>query len=65
MVSGWPSWDAWRMVLKAAFALPLTAEQLVVFGELAWRACASEATGARTDRRRGPALREGIPSPRC
>jgi hypothetical protein len=30
-----PSWDAWRVILKAAYALPMTAEELVVFGELA------------------------------
>src|SRR5271165_4033515 len=29
------SWAAWRAVLKAAFALPMAAEELVVFGELA------------------------------
>jgi len=29
------SWAAWRVVLKAAFALPMAAEELVVFGELA------------------------------
>jgi hypothetical protein len=30
-----PSWSAWRAVLKGAFALPMTPEELVVFGELA------------------------------
>ncbi len=29
------SWSAWRTILKAAYALPMTAEELVVFGELA------------------------------
>ena len=32
---GGDSWNAWRVVLKSAFALPLTPEELVVFGELA------------------------------
>jgi hypothetical protein len=30
-----PSWDSWRAVLKGAFALPMTPEEFVVFGELA------------------------------
>jgi hypothetical protein len=29
------SWDAWKAILKAAFALPLTPQELVTFGELA------------------------------
>ena len=32
---GGDSWANWRTILKAAFALPMTAEKLVVFGELA------------------------------
>jgi hypothetical protein len=32
---GGDSWANWRTILKAAFALPMTAEELVVFGELA------------------------------
>jgi hypothetical protein len=29
------SWDAWRTILKAAFALPMTPQEIVTFGELA------------------------------
>ena len=32
---GGDSWANWRAILKAAFALPMTAEELVVFGEFA------------------------------
>lgn len=28
------SWDAWKAVLKAAFALPMTPQELITFGEL-------------------------------
>jgi hypothetical protein len=31
------SWAAWKAILRAAFALPMTAEELVTFGELAGR----------------------------
>ena len=30
-----PSWDAWRAVIRAAHALPMTPQQLITFGELA------------------------------
>jgi hypothetical protein len=30
-----PSWDAWRAVIKGAFALPMTTQELITFGELA------------------------------
>jgi hypothetical protein len=30
-----PSWDAWKAILQAAFALPMTPQELVTFGELA------------------------------
>ena len=30
-----PSWDAWRVILKAAYALPMTPQELIAFGELA------------------------------
>ena len=29
------SWNAWKTVLKAAFALPMTPQELIMFGELA------------------------------
>ena len=29
------SWTAWKAVLKAAFALPMTPQELITFGELA------------------------------
>jgi hypothetical protein len=29
------SWNAWRAILKAAFALPMTPQELITFGELA------------------------------
>jgi hypothetical protein len=29
------SWDAWKAILKAAFALPMTPQELTIFGELA------------------------------
>jgi hypothetical protein len=32
-----PSWDAWRAILKAAFALPMTAAELATFRTLAER----------------------------
>jgi hypothetical protein len=28
------SWDAWRAILKAAFALPMAPQELFMFGEL-------------------------------
>jgi hypothetical protein len=30
-----PSWDGWRAINRAAYALPLTPQQLIMFGELA------------------------------
>ncbi len=30
-----PSWDGWRVILKAAYALPMTPQELIAFGELA------------------------------
>jgi len=30
-----PSWNAWRTILKAAFALPMTPEDVEIFGKLA------------------------------
>jgi hypothetical protein len=30
-----PSWDAWRVILRAAYALPLSQQELMTFGELA------------------------------
>ena len=30
-----PSWDAWRAIIRAAHALPMTPEQLITFGQLA------------------------------
>ena len=32
-----PSWNAWRVVLKGAFALPMTAAELEVFRNLSER----------------------------
>ncbi len=50
-----PSWGTWRIVLKGAFALPMTPEELIVFGELAGgrearpgAGCASSAGRARS-----------------
>jgi hypothetical protein len=30
-----PSWDAWRIILRAAYCLPMTPQELIAFGELA------------------------------
>ena len=30
-----PSWNPWKAVLKGAFALPMTPQELITFGELA------------------------------
>ena len=32
-----PSWDAWRIILRAAYCLPMTPQELITFGELVSR----------------------------
>ena len=54
-----PSWDSWRVILRAAYALPMSPQELEVFAELAGWASAAEASCPSVVRGRWSAGREG------